>query len=394
MLESKKELYLILVILAIGFSLRFCVSYVAPFSRDDYVHLERVNEISLSRKNFNLLHQGANYHPPLSLYVTKLSIFLFGDSNIGFRMVRTSISLLCLIVLYLLVRSGYGKETAILALVLMSFDQFKIAWARIENEPELIFFTTLAVYFFWRAINENKGKFMLLTGVFAALGYLSKEPGILLMPAFFIYLLCSSDTRGWFKRKETYLGFVIFVMMISPNVYWNIVNFGDGYFVRNYYLLTHHKGIAFTPFALYFAELIGLYVYDYLFCIDYIHGCLFALHIVTGIVLFGGVILSLSRWKSKFSRLMLTYFFVVFLAIMLFRDYSIIGTYWWASLSIFPAAVLTSDKLISLGRRYIFFRYFTTAFVTYTFLWAIRVTYYVISVAGTVPPFQPGKLPL
>lgn len=221
MISKKKKLVIILTILASGFLLRFYVARV-PFFVDDATDWIRiVNDISIKIPGLYIPLFGS-YHGPLTVYLLKISSFVFGKSMLGWRMLHIIFSTLNLLLIYKLVKDGLGEKEAIIALMLAAWNIYFIYHIPDgTQETFLIFLNTALIFNFWKAIRTKKGIYMITTGILIGLGLLTKELILLITPAFFIFLILYKDNKIWFFRKELYAGVFIAIFIALPYIYWD-----------------------------------------------------------------------------------------------------------------------------------------------------------------------------
>jgi len=96
----------------------------------------------------------------------------------------------------------------------------------LPDTPQM-FFWLLSVYFGIKSLSVQQidslaKRNMILTGLFAGLGMLSKYTSIFIWIGVITYIYLFN--RKWLKSKWLYLSFLISLLIFSPVIYWNIKN--------------------------------------------------------------------------------------------------------------------------------------------------------------------------
>lgn len=124
---------------------------------------------------------------------------------------------------YLWVGRLYNRKIGRYASLLLTLNALFI-WATRHSflEMGVIFFYSLAIYFFVRFLNDEK-RFYLPLGVSLGLLALTKYTGLFLLPAIIGYILIRR--RDLLFRKELFLSFLIFLFFLVPLVVYNVMMF-------------------------------------------------------------------------------------------------------------------------------------------------------------------------
>lgn len=169
-------------------------------------------------------HLDWNYYskPLMIALYNKVSTTLLGDTEIAIRLsalVFTSAAawMVFELSLYMFKKPFYAYLAALMLLV-MPF--FHLASLFHTTDSSLVFFWILSVYLVWRAIKEQKVRFWVGAGIATALGILSKNVMVLIIPLVFLYLLITSPRT--LLRKDFYLFAAISAISFLPILIWNI----------------------------------------------------------------------------------------------------------------------------------------------------------------------------
>jgi hypothetical protein len=351
------------MIFGVGLSIRLLGSVRTYFVFDERLWMKAADKVSFLPSALHLPLHGV-FHPPFEIYLVKFSQLMlprflltfladFQFERLQTRFLHLLLSTGTVIVIYLLVKEGYGKRAALFASALVASCQFHIHFSRtvIQTAP-LLFFVTLSLLFFWKSVKQKDGKLMLLTGAILGIAYLCEETAAFFLLIFFIHLLLSGDLLPWLKRWQTYAGLIIFLAIISPDLYWNLTaNKSDIAFHVSRAL--RFNGISLLPSSLFVGELLLMLPKDLeVFIGGFGRHAIWSLayptvHWVLGSMCIIAVIFSLKRWKDPFTRLMLTTFGVIFLFFTFAASKGFARNYnfWWASIAYIPAVTLTGELL-------------------------------------------------
>jgi 4-amino-4-deoxy-L-arabinose transferase-like glycosyltransferase len=193
----------------------------------EYIHDEINTAIPLSKTiSFDpaALHlplRGEN-HGALPAYVVKISSILFGTSRIGCRGMHLLLGLLTIVMVYGMTRQWYGAGPARWAAAFMAFNEYylDVSSRATAHVPNLLFVTG-AVYAFSRFLATERPRYLYLAGASVGIAFYCKESTALLLPVFALTLLVSTYRR-WLLKPQVYLAIAIYVLVISPDVVWNL----------------------------------------------------------------------------------------------------------------------------------------------------------------------------
>lgn len=387
--KFSKEKYTVLAIFSIGLLLRLAGSLLVYLVFDESAWVEVSNRVSFSPKNFHLVYHG-DHHPYFEVYLIKFSTLLFNKYVLSFLpteiLTRLSLRLLhvllcsaTIVIFYYLVKYGLGKSSATFAALLMAFSQYHIHFSRtIIQIGSLLFFVTLSLLLFWKAIKQNSNKFIVFTGISVGMAYLCEESAALLLVIFFIFLLITKRLFKWLKKWQTYVAVLAFLLLIAPDVYWNLTAPNPD---MKLHLLKAAKfqGISLLSTSLYIGELFLIFTKDALSFVGGLERNAVwpieypPMHWVLGILCFIAVIYSFRKRKDEFIKLMQIAFLFIFLFFTflassgLFKNFS----FYWASISFIPALVLVSDLFSDFFCKKSILKWLPIVFILYFFCHSI-----------------------
>ena len=349
------------VILAVAAGLRLLGAWIGNLNYDESMIIARAEAIDLRPGNLRLVWQTVN-HPLLTVYVVKISGYLFGNSDFGLRILHVLLGTANVFLIFLLGKKVCSVRAGLWAAALLAVDRFHHTWSyAFEPELLLVFFATLALLLYLRATEtQTYGDFAML-GTALGLAYLSKETAILLFPILWLHTLANPERRASLFQGKWLMMHAVAAVVISSDLVWNATHFYEGYFYRDIDLLTRTLAISPRAIWLYLGEFsVDLQGWNPSWC----HWPAGALYLVTATLAF------VSRRRKRL-RLLSWVFWAVFLFFTVLPAET--DRFWWASLTIIPAVVICGEYL----RRWP--RYVTLVFVVY------------LGIQATLVGLQPGS---
>ncbi|MBM3779748.1 MAG: glycosyltransferase family 39 protein, partial [Acidimicrobiia bacterium] len=247
-------------IVLVALALRVHVASSARYIHDEdnnYIPLAKV--ISFEPGNLNLPMRAEN-HGAYPAYLVKASGALFGTSPLGYRLLHVLVSLGTILFVFLLARDWYGDVAARWAAALIAFNEYYLTTsARVTAHVPHLFFVSATVWAFGSFLRTRRLAYLYATGALVGFAFYIKEHSVLMLPAFFLTLLLPSY-RHWLRSPHPYLACLAFVVVVSPDIYWNLttdwetatVDYGDQEALQATY--TNHLrrigGVGFSPYPL------------------------------------------------------------------------------------------------------------------------------------------------
>lgn len=158
--------------------------------------------------------------PPMIAWVIHLASMICGDGEICIKSPSLILYLLTSINVFLIAKELFDEKVAFfsgitfITLPLVSF--YSLA---ITTDSVLLFFYSLTLLFFIKAIKEDKLLYWIIAGIAGGLGLLSKYNMILFILSVVIYIfLCKKKE---FKKKNLYIAMLIAAAIYFPNLIWN-----------------------------------------------------------------------------------------------------------------------------------------------------------------------------
>ena len=167
------------VTLAVAASVRLLGAWIGNLTYDESAIIAYAERIDLRPGSLRLVWQTVN-HPLLTVYVASLSGFLFGNSDFGLRILHVLFGTGNVFLVFLLGKRVCSVNAGLYAAALLAVDRFHHTWSYFFlPEILLLFFTTLALLLYLRAIETQSRKDFALLGVTLGLAYLSGSSGFL-----------------------------------------------------------------------------------------------------------------------------------------------------------------------------------------------------------------------
>lgn len=148
---------------------------------------------------------------------------LLGTSVRSIRLAAALHSALFSLFLFLAGRRLFGGRTALLAVAAMLVTPlFALGQTVVTPDGPLLAGWAAAFYFTVRALDEERGPWLLAAGAAAGLACLGKYPGFLLFPQILAVLLLDPRGRRLLRTPWPWLGVLLAAAVFSPVVLWNL----------------------------------------------------------------------------------------------------------------------------------------------------------------------------
>ncbi len=156
--------------------------------------------------------------PPLSTWLSALSMNLFGVNEFAVRFPAFLISVLIAFIVSKAVKEK-GKSFFLIAFVLFTLPQFLLHAGVVSTDTSLLLSVTLIMVSFWKQINSPKKNiwgYLLFVG--AGLGLLAKGPIALVItaPPIFIWVLLFGEFKNLFTRIPWLIGLPLLALTAVP----------------------------------------------------------------------------------------------------------------------------------------------------------------------------------
>ena len=234
--SKPKNIYLLILIIILAFSLRIIWLDRADMQGDDAVYsfmaVGYYDFLNSDQQTTPLQWFGyipwwskLSFHgnPPLVDLIQYLFFFIFGISTFIARLPFVLFGTLSIYLIYLVSKKLFNDEkVGLAAAFILAIFNYHIWISRTGYlEGILTFFIILSFYYFLKLLENNSPKNYFLVGLTLGLAFMSKYTMLFLIPAYFFYLLIFK--RKILLNKKIILTIVVFLIVISPVIFYNIM---------------------------------------------------------------------------------------------------------------------------------------------------------------------------
>jgi len=210
-----KEKYIIFLFALTTFLLHFFVNLSGAYGyfRDELYYIACSEHLAW----------GYVDHPPLSIYILKLSRLVFGESLVAIRIVPALCISATLIFTGLIAREmGAALKGISIACFALSLSIIHIAFGGFYNmNPIDLLIWSIAFYIVVRLIKTKKPHLWIYLGFVLGLGLLNKISVLFLGAGIGVGLILTEE-RKWLATRWPYLCGCIAIVIFLPYVIWNI----------------------------------------------------------------------------------------------------------------------------------------------------------------------------
>lgn len=195
------------------------------------IHFITVNNFELHRDAY--LYYAQSEHlawgfvsvPPSIAVIGKLATSIFGNTTFGLRFFPALIGAINIIIIGLFTKELGGNKKAIIiaCLAYLLSPSFLHTNALFQPVAFNHFYWLLSGYLIFKMISQNNPKIWLWIGITFGLAFLNKYSIVFFYTAFAIALLISKN-RYLFQSKYFLFAIVIGLIIISPNLFWQLEN--------------------------------------------------------------------------------------------------------------------------------------------------------------------------
>lgn len=164
-------------------------------------------------------------HPPGVAFMLSLFTSIFGKHVFVLKLAASVVTSFSLFAFYFLAKRFLNWQELGLGIVML-FSTFMITVLSLVVTPDvaLIFFWIISLIMLYKALFEEKKWYWLWTGIMMGLAFDSKYVAVFLPAGMMLFLLISPAHRKLLLSPWPYLCILLFIVMISPVLIWNINN--------------------------------------------------------------------------------------------------------------------------------------------------------------------------
>ncbi|HZF62873.1 MAG TPA: glycosyltransferase family 39 protein [Chitinophagaceae bacterium] len=200
-------------------------------------------------------------------YISALLYHVFGQQDWIGRAVAVLFGIWGNFALYRLVTKVWDKRNALAAAFVMAVSPLSILVERsFLPDPAMVSLVVTALWFFIEYLQNDKGKYLVLSAIFGSLGFLTKLPGLIVgLPALYAFIHISMSTGQLTRRRIRWVVSAGSIALIPVIIYYLWARHlsltyppyhfaGEGNWVWNEGLIVYLKNRYFFRYLLVIAE--------------------------------------------------------------------------------------------------------------------------------------------
>ena len=172
-------------------------------------------------------HPALSYfdHPPAIAYLLRFFTAVFGRNVFALKLADSVVTMFSLIAFYKLGKCFLSIHKAQRAFLLF-FSTFMVTILSLVSTPDtpLILFWTLSLISLYHAVFLEKNIYWIWAGISMGLAFDSKYTALLLPMGIVFFLIVSKQYRKKLLSPWLWISLLLFVIIISPVVIWNVQN--------------------------------------------------------------------------------------------------------------------------------------------------------------------------
>lgn len=139
--------------------------------------------------------------PPAALWIPGLSARIFGVNSWSILVPEVLMGVASVALLYLITRKWFGHWAGILAGTILALTPVAAMMFRFNNpEALLILLMIAAVWSTMKAVDDGLWRWLIMTGVFVGLGFLTKQLQVMLIVPALAVTYLAFGPHGWWRR--------------------------------------------------------------------------------------------------------------------------------------------------------------------------------------------------
>jgi 4-amino-4-deoxy-L-arabinose transferase-like glycosyltransferase len=163
--------------------------------------------------------------PPLIAFIINIFTCFFGDNVIALKVIPNVCIAISAWFIFCLTSKLKSKAAGIISLITFLFMPIVVFGSFfVTTDLPLIMFWCIALYALHVALNTQSKLYWLLLGILGGLGLLTKYAFGFFYICLFLYLIIFDRNNLKLSKTNILLSLVVTLIVISPNIYWNIEN--------------------------------------------------------------------------------------------------------------------------------------------------------------------------
>ncbi len=164
-------------------------------------------------------------HPPFVAFTMRIITLVFSDIVLGLKLGSVLFSVIILYLAYLVAEEFFERKTALVfVLILISTPYFSTGSVFWHIDQPYMAFWLICLLIIGKYITTQNPNWMILFGLSAGLGAMSKYIMILLPLSMIVWMISNKHSRKLLTNWQTYVGALLAFAIVAPNIYWNSQN--------------------------------------------------------------------------------------------------------------------------------------------------------------------------
>ena len=161
--------------------------------------------------------------PPMVAWLIMLSTSLFGDTFFGIKALSPLVYVFTTLNVYFLAKELFDDEEIAFwsGAAFLTLPAVWLSSLLISTDVPFLFFWSLAMLFFVKAIKSNRWRDWIVTGIAGGGGLLSKYTMIVFVVSALAYLAVSRTNQHHLRNPRLYAAMALAALIFSPNLWWN-----------------------------------------------------------------------------------------------------------------------------------------------------------------------------
>ena len=193
---------------------RILLTFLTPLTADEAYYLQWSYHPALSYID----------HPGMVAWINSVFIFIFKEPLLAIRLASWTCLFVSILFVYKAIHYLTNNKTKSIYGAILYFlipYNFIFALTMQVDQPLLMFFS-IAIYYSFKYIKENKPKYLYMLTTLFGLAMLSKYMIVIPITTMFVYLIFHN--RKLIFNKHFLFSIALFIFMISPILIWNFNN--------------------------------------------------------------------------------------------------------------------------------------------------------------------------
>jgi hypothetical protein len=331
-----KNIYLICIILTIGFFLRVNAAVNSPLIPDEY-HSIVFTKMLQFQNVLDILRSSG--HVSLLAYYFNWSSTFFGESKFGYRMLNVILGSMTMLVIYATTLLMFNSRSkAFLSMLLLSINSYHVVISSFAlPEAVLLFLASISLYIFFKIIISRRTKLFYLLNLVFLVGFFCRETMFFILLFCYLYLFFNKKHRELVFCKNFMISAILTGIVFSIFFMYLLFSAGLGSFtaINKFSFIPQ---FSFAPLTFYFAFVQHQFFQPFSGNEYPLNNELF------GVLVFSAVFTCFRFLKKEGIRFNVFLFSFVFFFFTFFAKGA--GEFFWVDITIFSAIILVSSVLV------------------------------------------------